>query len=163
MISEELAQDCKSSPTEKKLNELLTSCKPLINSLLINLGVPIFYREDAAQECLLAVLKALEIYDSNKAKFVTIVYSFIRFKILDFKKKIPKMEYPIADYDDPHSPRFGTINDLNFYLSKIPKYEAKVILRFLRGGKVTHSDRTIYGRGIKSIRRAINETKEECV
>ncbi len=161
MISEELAQQCKAAPDPASMNELLKSCGPLIKSLTMSAGVPFCLREDASQECLLAVLRALDIWDASKAKFVTIVHYLIRFKLLDFKKKIPRMDYPIADYDQPsYVPRQGTSHDLEYYFSKLPERESNVLRSFLRGGNV---DRKIKSRAIKNIRRALKESKEEFV
>jgi DNA-directed RNA polymerase specialized sigma24 family protein len=148
-----LAQACKKADNNKEVAALLADLKPLIRSSCRE--VPTLYKEDAEQVASLAMVRALENFDSSKSKFSTWAYRYMRLAVINFcTKNIPSVEFvSIDDVELPYEQEFTNRADLPYLIKKIPQYQAQRILGFLQGKVFTaQSDRTIRARGVASLR-----------
>lgn len=153
MNCNKLAEACRKPKNNQEIKELLSTLKPLIRSSCRE--VPNLYKEDAEQIASLAMVRALDSFDSSKSKFSTWAYRYMRLAVINFcSKNIPNVEFvSVDDVELPYEHEFTNRADLPYLLRKIPQYEARRVLGFLQGKVFTNrSDRTIKARGINSLR-----------
>lgn len=122
--------------------------------------VPSLWREDAEQEASLAFIKAVETYDPAKAaKFSSWACLWMRRAVMDFcRTNIPPIEFvPFDGLELSYEPKSHDKEDLVYLMRKIPQFQAKKIISFLRNGLGSRSDRTVKACGVRNLRRVFEK------